>query len=73
VLDEQSYAEAEVQDLFRKRFQKAWESLMDPYRVRSRLLSLSLSLSRHSIPLCLEACLSNLVADIPLTVGNHHI
>ncbi|PLW24624.1 hypothetical protein PCASD_01410 [Puccinia coronata f. sp. avenae] len=32
VLDEQSYAEAEVQDLFRKRFQKAWESLMDPYR-----------------------------------------
>ncbi|KAA1116209.1 hypothetical protein PGT21_004733 [Puccinia graminis f. sp. tritici] len=32
VLDDQSYAEAEVQDLFRKRFQKAWESLMDPYR-----------------------------------------
>ncbi|KAA1107164.1 hypothetical protein PGT21_004636 [Puccinia graminis f. sp. tritici] len=32
VLDDQSYAEAEVQDLFRKRFQKAWELLMDPYR-----------------------------------------
>ncbi|POV98015.1 hypothetical protein PSHT_14258 [Puccinia striiformis] len=32
VLDDQSYAEADVQDLFRKRFQKAWEFLMDPYR-----------------------------------------
>jgi len=32
VLDEESFAEAEVQDLFRKRFQKAWGLLMDPYR-----------------------------------------
>lgn len=32
VLDDQSYAEAELQDLFRKRFQRAWEALMHPYR-----------------------------------------
>lgn len=31
-LDEESYAEAEYADTVRKRFIKAWDALMDPYR-----------------------------------------
>ena len=32
VLDEDSYGEAEYQDVVRKRFVKLWESLVEPYR-----------------------------------------
>lgn len=32
ILDDESYAEAEYQDLFRKRFCKAWEGLIEPFR-----------------------------------------
>ena len=35
VLNEEGYAAAEYQDLTRKRFIKAWEQLMDGYKVRS--------------------------------------
>ena len=33
VLDEDSYAAAELQDTVRKRFVKAWEALIDGYKV----------------------------------------
>lgn len=33
VLDEDSYAEAEVQDVVRKRFIRGWEPLIDGYKV----------------------------------------
>ncbi len=35
VLDDDSYAAAELQDTVRKRFIKAWEALIDGYKVRS--------------------------------------
>lgn len=38
VLDEDSYAEAEYRDDVRKRFVKAWESLLAGYRVRPSFL-----------------------------------
>lgn len=34
VLNDEGYATAEYQDLIRKRFIKAWEQLMDGYKVR---------------------------------------
>lgn len=34
VLDDDSYAAAELQDTVRKRFVKAWEALIDGYKVR---------------------------------------
>lgn len=34
VLDEDGYASAEYQDLVRKRFVKAWEGLVDGFKVR---------------------------------------
>ena len=33
-LDEDAYAEAEYNDLVRKRFTRAWDSMTEPYRVR---------------------------------------
>lgn len=35
VLDEDTYATAELQDIVRKRFVKAWEALIDGYKVRA--------------------------------------
>ena len=35
VLDEDTYAAAEYQDIIRKRFIKAWEGLVDGYKVCS--------------------------------------
>lgn len=32
-LDEDSYSEAEFQDVVRKRFVRGWEALVEPYRV----------------------------------------
>lgn len=37
VLDDDSYSAAEYQDAVRKRFSKAWEGLVEVYRVRSCL------------------------------------
>lgn len=34
LLDEEAYAEAEFQDLVRKRFVRSWEALLEGYRVR---------------------------------------
>ena len=34
VLDDDAYAAAELQDTVRKRFVKAWETLIDGYKVR---------------------------------------
>lgn len=34
VLDDDGYSVAEYQDLVRKRFVKAWEGLVDGYKVR---------------------------------------
>ena len=36
VLDEDAYTAAEYQDVVRKRFVKAWEGLVDGYKVRAR-------------------------------------
>lgn len=36
VLDEDGYASADYQNFVRKRFVKAWESLIDGYKVRFR-------------------------------------
>lgn len=38
-LDEESFAEAEEVDLVRKRFARAWEGLLDGYRVGTQLTS----------------------------------
>lgn len=38
VLDDDSYSNAEYQDVVRKRFIKLWDALMDDYKVRSLLL-----------------------------------
>ena len=34
VLDEEAYADAEFQDVVRKRFVRGWDALVEPYKVR---------------------------------------
>ena len=38
ILDDDTYAAAELQDVVRKRFVKSWESLIEGYKVRSSSL-----------------------------------
>lgn len=47
VLDDDGYSVAEYQDLVRKRFVKAWETLVDGYKVRIRACYISLYLQFH--------------------------
>lgn len=44
-LDEDGYAEAEFQDVVRKRFVRGWDVLLEGYRVRLRLLYTEIALS----------------------------
>jgi len=50
VLDEESYADAEFQDVVRKRFVRGWDALVEPYKVRERIFSWISGLCSDSRP-----------------------